>query len=105
MTATFHLFLPQMRMAHVAIVERAVAAEAAGFEGIAFMDHLAPPLADDQDMWEATAIAGWVLAHTTTLTAGHLVLCDSLRHPVVLAREVTRTVHGDEAVLGRYCPM
>ena len=93
MTAAFHLFLPQMRMSHDAIVDRALAAEAAGFEGIAFMDHLAPPLAADQDMWEAMAIASWVLARTSTLTVGHLVLCDSLRHPAVLARQVTSLDH------------
>jgi alkanesulfonate monooxygenase SsuD/methylene tetrahydromethanopterin reductase-like flavin-dependent oxidoreductase (luciferase family) len=90
---TFHLFLPQMRMTHDAIVERALAAEAAGFEGIAFMDHLVPPLAADQDMWEAMGIAAWVLAHTSTLIAGHLVLCDSLRHPAVLARQITSLDH------------
>ncbi|HEX4821540.1 MAG TPA: LLM class flavin-dependent oxidoreductase [Acidimicrobiales bacterium] len=93
MSAEFHLFLPQMRMTHDAIVERARVAEAAGFAGIAFMDHLAPPLADDQDMWEALSIAGWVLAHTTTLTVGHLVLCDALRHPAMLARQVTSLDH------------
>jgi alkanesulfonate monooxygenase SsuD/methylene tetrahydromethanopterin reductase-like flavin-dependent oxidoreductase (luciferase family) len=82
-----------MRMTHEAIVERALAAEAAGFEGIAFMDHLAPPLARDQDMWEAMSVASWVLARTTTLTVGHLVLCDSLRHPAVLARQVTSLDH------------
>lgn len=92
----FHLFLPQMRMAHDAIVERARAAEAAGFEGIAFMDHLAPPLAQDQDMWEAISIASWVLAHTTTLTVGHLVLCDAMRHPAVLARQATTLDHASE---------
>ena len=93
MTAEFHLFLPQMRMTHDAIVERSRTAEAAGFEGVAFMDHLAPPLADDQDMWEAMSIAGWVLAHTTTLTVSHLVLCDSVRHPAMLARQVTSLDH------------
>ena len=93
MTPSFHLFLPQMRMTHGAIVERALAAEAAGFEGMAFMDHLAPPLAAEQDMWEAMSIAAWVLARTSTLTVGHLVLCDSLRHPAVLARQVTSLDH------------
>lgn len=89
----FHLYLPQMRMSHEAIVERALAAEAAGFEGMAFMDHLAPPLAFEQDMWEAMTIASWVLAKTTTLSVGHLVLCDALRHPAVLARQATSLDH------------
>src|SRR5262245_38259626 len=60
---------------------------------MAFMDHLFPPMAADQDMWEAMSMAGWVLAHTTTLTVGHLVLCDSVRHPAVLARQVTSLDH------------
>jgi len=93
MAPTFQLFLPQMRMSHEAIVERARTAEAVGFEGISFMDHLAPPLAFEQDMWEAMHIAGWVLAHTTTLQVGHLVLCDAMRHPAVLARQVTSLDH------------
>jgi alkanesulfonate monooxygenase SsuD/methylene tetrahydromethanopterin reductase-like flavin-dependent oxidoreductase (luciferase family) len=99
MNPAFHLFLPQMRMSHDAIVERARTAEGVGFEGVAFMDHLAPPLAAHQDMWEAIAIAGWVLARTTSLLAGHLVLCDALRHPAVLAREVTSL---DHASAGRF---
>ncbi len=89
----FHLFLPQMRMTHDGIVDRALAAESAGFDGIAFMDHLAPPMADDQPMWEAMEIAAWVLARTTTLRVSHLVLCDSFRHPAVLARQVASLDH------------
>lgn len=93
MTMAFHLFLPQMRMTHATIVERARAAEAAGFEGIAFMDHLAPPMAFEHDMWEAMSVAAWVLARTSTLQVGHLVLCDGFRHPAVLARQVTSLDH------------
>ena len=90
---SFHVFLPQMRMPVDAIVERARAAEAAGFEGLALMDHLAPPLADEHDMWEAMALAGWLLAATRTLRIGHLVLCDPLRHPAVLARQAVTLDH------------
>jgi alkanesulfonate monooxygenase SsuD/methylene tetrahydromethanopterin reductase-like flavin-dependent oxidoreductase (luciferase family) len=90
---TFHLFLPQMRMSYDAIVERALAAEGAGFEGIAFMDHLVPPLAPQHDMWEAMTVAGWVLAKTSTLKVGHLVLCDLMRHPAVLARQAVSLDH------------
>jgi alkanesulfonate monooxygenase SsuD/methylene tetrahydromethanopterin reductase-like flavin-dependent oxidoreductase (luciferase family) len=90
---TFHLFLPQMRMSYDAITQRALAAEAAGFEGVAFMDHLVPPLAPEHDMWEAMTVAGWVLAKTSTLKVGHLVLCDAMRHPAVLARQAVSLDH------------
>ena len=89
----FHLFLPQMRMTMETIVERAQAAEAAGFKGVAFMDHLAPPNADGHPMFDAMATAGWVAANTSTLTVGHLVLCDPFRQPAVLAKEAVTLDH------------
>ena len=49
----FWLFLPQMRLAMDQLVDRARAAEAAGFAGLAGMDHLTPPLAESQPMFEA----------------------------------------------------
>ena len=63
----FWLFLPQMRMSLDALLERALAAEAAGFGGIALMDHLAPPLAESQPMYEAMTLAMWLLARTERL--------------------------------------
>src|SRR5437660_1257939 len=93
MTVEFHLFLPQLRMTMDAIVERAQAAEAAGFSGIAFMDHLAPPAAEGHPMFDAMATASWVAANTSRLSIGHLVLCDAFRHPAVLAREVVALDH------------
>lgn len=95
----FHLFLPQMRLTLPQLVERAQAAEAAGFDGIAGMDHLAPPLADDQPMYEAMVTNTWLAAHTSKLTISSLVLCDSFRHPAMLAREA---VSIDHASGGRY---
>ena len=90
---SFHLFLPQMRLSLDVLVERARAAESAGFEGIALMDHLAPPLATQHDMWEAMTAATWLLARTESLVVGHLVLCDPLRHPAVLARQAATLDH------------
>jgi len=95
----FHLFLPQMRMALDAMVARARTAEAGGFRGIALMDHLAPPQAVDQPMYEAMVTATWLAAHTERLVIGHLVLCDALRHPAVLAKEA---VSIDHASNGRF---
>lgn len=81
------LFLPQVRMGIGDIVERARAAEAGGFDGIAFIDHLEPPGATSQGIWEAMTVATWVAAHTERLRIGHLVLCDAFRHPAVLAKQ------------------
>lgn len=93
MSLEFHLFLPQMRLPMPVLVERAQAAEAAGFTGIALMDHLAPPMAEDKDMTDAMVTATWLAAHTSTLTISHLVLCDTFRHPAMLARQATTLDH------------
>lgn len=95
----FQLFLPQMRMTFDQLVERARAAESAGFVGISGMDHLAPPMAEDQPMYDAIVTTAWLAAHTERLTVGSLVLCDAFRHPAVLAKQV---VSLDHASRGRY---
>jgi alkanesulfonate monooxygenase SsuD/methylene tetrahydromethanopterin reductase-like flavin-dependent oxidoreductase (luciferase family) len=98
-TPEFNLFLPQMRMSFDQLVARARAAEAAGFVGITGMDHLAPPLADEQPMYEAVVTSAWLAAHTERIRVGSLVLCDAFRHPAVLARQA---VSIDHASGGRY---
>ena len=92
-TPEFHLYLPQMRLTMDAMVEKARAAEAAGFTGMAGMDHLAPPLAEQHEMYEALTTNAWLLAHTERLVQGQLVLCDAFRHPAVLAREAVTLDH------------
>jgi alkanesulfonate monooxygenase SsuD/methylene tetrahydromethanopterin reductase-like flavin-dependent oxidoreductase (luciferase family) len=89
----FHLFLPQMRLSIDALVERALAAEAAGFAGMVGMDHLAPPGAEDQPMYEAMTTSTWLAARTSTLRVGSLVLCDPMRHPAVLAKQAVTLDH------------
>ncbi len=83
----WYLFLPQVRLSVADITERARHAEAAGFDGIAFIDHLEAPGLPDETIWEAMAIATWVAAKTERLRIGHLVLCDAFRHPAVLAKQ------------------
>jgi alkanesulfonate monooxygenase SsuD/methylene tetrahydromethanopterin reductase-like flavin-dependent oxidoreductase (luciferase family) len=89
----FNLFLPQMRLTFDQLVARARAAEAAGFAGITGMDHLAPPLAGDQPMFEAIVTTTWLAAHTERLTLGSLVLCDAFRLPAMLARQAVSIDH------------
>jgi alkanesulfonate monooxygenase SsuD/methylene tetrahydromethanopterin reductase-like flavin-dependent oxidoreductase (luciferase family) len=93
MSIEFYLFLPQMRMSFAQIIERAQAAESAGFGGIAGMDHLAPPMAEHQPMYEAMITNTLLAANTTTLRVGSLVLCDMFRHPAMLARECVSLDH------------
>ncbi len=89
----FHLFLPQMRLSPEALVARARAAEDAGFEGLALMDHLVTPGAPEHPVFEAFTTATWLAAATDRLRLGHLVLCDAFRHPAVLARQAVTLDH------------
>ena len=89
----FHLFLPQMRLSFDRLVASARAAEAAGFRGIAGMDHLVPPGAEAQPMYEAMVVSTWLAARTERLAIGSLVLCDAFRHPAVLARQAVSLDH------------
>jgi alkanesulfonate monooxygenase SsuD/methylene tetrahydromethanopterin reductase-like flavin-dependent oxidoreductase (luciferase family) len=83
----WYLFLPQVRLSAADITERARHAEASGFDGIAFIDHLEAPGLPNESIWEAMATATWVAAKTERLRIGHLVLCDAFRHPAVLAKQ------------------
>jgi alkanesulfonate monooxygenase SsuD/methylene tetrahydromethanopterin reductase-like flavin-dependent oxidoreductase (luciferase family) len=82
----FGLYLPQVRMSFERIVERTLAAEAAGFDSVWLMDHLATPLAPELDTLEGWTVASALAARTSTIRIGHLVLCDPFRHPALLAK-------------------
>jgi len=81
------------------IVERSRHAEASGFSGVAFVDHLEAPGLRDESIWEAMSVATWVAAKTERLRIGHLVLCDAFRHPAVLAKQAVTL---SEASDGRF---
>jgi alkanesulfonate monooxygenase SsuD/methylene tetrahydromethanopterin reductase-like flavin-dependent oxidoreductase (luciferase family) len=95
----WYLFLPQVRLPVADFVTRARQAEACGFDGLAFIDHLEAPGRPDENIWEAMAIATWVAAKTDRLRIGHLVLCDAFRHPAVLAKQAVTL---SEASDGRF---
>jgi alkanesulfonate monooxygenase SsuD/methylene tetrahydromethanopterin reductase-like flavin-dependent oxidoreductase (luciferase family) len=82
----FGLYLPQIRMSFDRILERTLAAEAAGFDSIWLMDHFAAPMAPKIDTFEGWTVASALAARTSTIRIGHLVLCDPFRHPVLLAK-------------------
>lgn len=82
----FGLFLPQLRMPFATILERTLAAEAAGFDSVWLMDHLVVPAAPEHDTFEGWTLAAALAARTTRIRIGHLVTCDPFRHPAVLAK-------------------
>ncbi|MGH8984463.1 MAG: LLM class flavin-dependent oxidoreductase [Acidimicrobiia bacterium] len=89
MTATgprFGVFLPQLRMGFSTILERTLAAEAAGFDSVWLMDHLAAPAATEHDTLEGWTLAAALAVQTSRIRIGHLVTCDPFRHPAVLAK-------------------
>ncbi|BBX19077.1 LLM class flavin-dependent oxidoreductase [Mycolicibacterium duvalii] len=97
--AEWFLYLPQSRMGVDDLVQRARAAEASGFDGVAFLDHVETPMAPDMPIWEAMTVATWVAAHTERLRIGHLVLCDAFRRPALLAKQAVTLA---EASGGRF---
>jgi alkanesulfonate monooxygenase SsuD/methylene tetrahydromethanopterin reductase-like flavin-dependent oxidoreductase (luciferase family) len=92
-TPLFSLFLPQMRMDFPTLIERSRAAEAAGFDGVSLMDHLAPPALAAGDMHDGFVTAAAIAAATEKVRICHLVICASFRHPAVLAKMAVSLDH------------
>jgi alkanesulfonate monooxygenase SsuD/methylene tetrahydromethanopterin reductase-like flavin-dependent oxidoreductase (luciferase family) len=89
----FWLFLPQLRMSFGKIISRAQDAERAGFDGVALIDHLAPPGLPEAAMYDAMTTAAAIVASTGRLRVTHLVLCGPFRHPALLAKEAVSLDH------------
>jgi alkanesulfonate monooxygenase SsuD/methylene tetrahydromethanopterin reductase-like flavin-dependent oxidoreductase (luciferase family) len=82
----FGVFLPQLRMSFDTILDRARSAEAAGFDSVWLMDHLAAPAAPEWDTLEGWTLVAGLATRTSRIRLGHLVTCDPFRHPAVLAK-------------------
>ena len=82
----FGFFLPQIRLPWPEILARALCAERLGFHSLWLMDHLAAPAAEESDCLEAWTLATALAARSEPIRIGHLVLCNSFRHPALLAK-------------------
>lgn len=83
--ATFGLYLPQVNRDYQQLLAMARAAEDCGYAAVWFMDHLALP-GVPAPILEGWTLATAVAAATSRIRVGHLVLCDSFRHPALLGR-------------------
>lgn len=81
-TASFGLYLPQVNRAYRDLLTMAQAAESCGFSAVWFMDHLTLP-GIRTPVLEGWTLAAAIAAATSRIRVGHLVLCDSFRHPVL----------------------
>lgn len=86
---TFGIYLPQVGFTFPEILERARLCEELGFDALWLMDHLYPPGMPDVPSFEAWTAATALLARTTRLRVGHLVLSATFRHPALLAKMAT----------------
>jgi alkanesulfonate monooxygenase SsuD/methylene tetrahydromethanopterin reductase-like flavin-dependent oxidoreductase (luciferase family) len=89
----FSLFLPQMRMPFEVILDKVRTVERVGFDGIALMDHLAPPGVPHTAVYDAFVTATAIAMVTERIRIAHLVLCASFRHPAMLAKEAVSLDH------------
>lgn len=85
-TVEVGLYLPQVSFDASTLLDRAALAEELGFHSLWFYDHLYSPGQPEHDSFEGWTLASWVLARTTRLRVGHLVLCNNFRHPALLAK-------------------
>lgn len=98
----FGVFIPQLAMSYEDLLARALTCESVGLDSLWLMDHLYPPELPDQPSLEAWTTATALLAQTTSLRVGHLVLAATFRHPALLAKMATTldVVSGGRLELG-----
>jgi alkanesulfonate monooxygenase SsuD/methylene tetrahydromethanopterin reductase-like flavin-dependent oxidoreductase (luciferase family) len=85
----FGIYLPQVALSFDQMLDRALECERLGYDSLWLYDHLYAPGLPAQPSLEAWTLATALLARTSRLRVGHLVLCNNFRHPAVLAKMAT----------------
>lgn len=86
---SFGIYVPQVSFSYADILDRATLVEELGYDSLWLYDHLYSPGLPDLDSFEGWTLATYLLAQTTRLRVGHLVLCNNFRHPALLAKMAT----------------
>jgi alkanesulfonate monooxygenase SsuD/methylene tetrahydromethanopterin reductase-like flavin-dependent oxidoreductase (luciferase family) len=85
----FGIYVPQVAFTYHEVLLRARTVEELGFHSLWIYDHLYAPMLPETPSLEGWTLASFLLAQTTTLRLGHLVLCNNFRHPALLAKMAT----------------
>lgn len=83
------IYVPQLAFGYPDLLERARHCEELGFDSFWCFDHLYGPELPDTPAFEGWTLATALLAQTTRLRVGHMVLCATFRHPVLLGKMAT----------------
>jgi alkanesulfonate monooxygenase SsuD/methylene tetrahydromethanopterin reductase-like flavin-dependent oxidoreductase (luciferase family) len=83
------IYLPQVSAPWELMLDRALRIEELGLDSLWVYDHLYAPGLPGLPSLEGWTLATALLARTSTLRVGHLVLCNNLRHPAVLAKMIS----------------
>jgi F420-dependent oxidoreductase-like protein len=85
----FGIYVPQIAFDYADILERARLCEDLGYTSFWLFDHLYGPELPETPSFEGWTLATALLANTERLRVGHLVLCNTFRHPALLAKMAT----------------
>jgi F420-dependent oxidoreductase-like protein len=85
----FGIYVPQLAFGYPDLLARAQLCEELGFSSFWLFDHLYGPELPGTPAFEGWTLATALLARTTRLRVGHLVLCNNFRHPALLAKMAT----------------
>jgi F420-dependent oxidoreductase-like protein len=89
----FGIYVPQLAFEYGDVLGRARLCEELGFTSLWLFDHLYGPELPGTPAFEGWTLATALLAQTTRLRVGHLVLCNTFRHPALLAKMATTLDH------------
>lgn len=86
---SFGVYVPQVALSFEQLVSRAQMCEQIGIGSFWLYDHMYTPGLPTQPALEGWTLATGLLARTTTLRVGHLVINNNMRHPSLLAKMAT----------------
>jgi alkanesulfonate monooxygenase SsuD/methylene tetrahydromethanopterin reductase-like flavin-dependent oxidoreductase (luciferase family) len=82
----FGIYLPQLKFSFEEIRDRVLLGERLGYDSVRFYDHFYSPGMPDVPAFEAWTLISALATVTQKIRLGHLVLCNSFRHPALLAQ-------------------
>jgi F420-dependent oxidoreductase-like protein len=85
----FGIYVPQLAFEYPDILDRARLCEELGYTSFWLFDHLYGPELPETPSFEGWTLATALLANTELLRVGHLVMCNTFRHPALLGKMAT----------------